>query len=278
VEVNGATFHQVIHYIPERATVRSYAVDITKAKQAEAALIRSEKLASVGRMAATIAHEINNPLEAVTNLLFLAKSAKELTESHQYLEIADAELKRVAHITQQSLGFYRESNAPTPTSIITVLDSAVDLLTAKTKAKHAVIEKQWDSDVQITAVAGELRQVFANLLANSLDAIDKKGTIKLRVSTGSTSNGYRCVRVTVADNGKGIGAATLPHIFEPLFTTKEVSGSGLGLWVSKQIIEKHNGSIQVRSSTNNERRGTTFSVLIPINAEQATQACTTAAT
>ena len=181
--------------------------DITTQKQSEAALIRSEKLASVGRMAATIAHEINNPLAAVMNLLFLAKSLKDLPESAcQYLDMADAELKRIAHITRQSLGFYRESNAPALTSVNAVLESAVDLLKSKIKAKHAVIEKQWDGDVEVTAVAGELRQVFSNLLANSLDAIDEKGTIKLRVSSAAFKNGDRCVRVTVADNGKGISA------------------------------------------------------------------------
>ena len=187
--------------------------ETTGRKQTERALLRSEKLASVGRMAATIAHEINNPLEAVTNLLFIAKSDKELPESvRQYLEMADAELKRIAHITRQSLGFYRESNAPALTSVNAVLESAVDLLKSRIKAKNAVIEKQWDGDVQVTAVAGELRQVFSNLLANSLDAIDEKGTIKLRVSTGAAfKNGDRCVRVTVADNGKGIDASSRQH-------------------------------------------------------------------
>ena len=240
--------------------------DITEQKRAQEALIRSEKLASVGRMAATIAHEINNPLEAVMSLLFLAKENKELPESaRQYLETADAELNRIAHITRQSLGFYRESNAPALTSVNAVLESAVDLLKSKIKAKQAVIEKQWDGDVQVTAVAGELRQVFSNLLANSLDAIDEKGTIKLRVSTGAAfNNGDRRVRVTVADNGKGISASSRQHIFEPFFTTKGTVGTGLGLWVSKQIIDKHGGTIRMRSSTNGARRGTVFSVVLPV--------------
>ena len=158
--------------------------DIIERKLAQEALLRSEKLASVGRMAATIAHEINNPLEAVMSVLFLAKEDPELPESvRQYLEIADGELKRIAHITRQSLGFYRESNAPALTSVNAVLESAIGLLKSRIRAKQAVIEKQWDGDVKVTAVAGELRQVFSNLLVNSLDAIDEKGTIKLRVST-----------------------------------------------------------------------------------------------
>jgi signal transduction histidine kinase len=245
--------------------------DITTQKQSEAALIRSEKLASVGRMAATIAHEINNPLEAVTNALFIAKSDSDLPETtRQYLDIADAELKRVAYITRQSLGFYRESNQPAPTSVSAVLDSAVDLLKNRIKVKHAVIEKQWDEPVWIMAVGGELRQVFCNLVANSLDAIDNQGTIKLRVSNAqSITNGRRRVRVTVADNGKGITPSALAHIFEPFFTTKGSHGTGLGLWVSKQIIEKHGGSIHVRSSSSGARRGTVFSVVLPVDPEAA---------
>jgi len=240
--------------------------DVTEKRRAEAALVRSEKLASVGRMAASIAHEINNPLEAVMSLLFLASENKELPEKvRQYLEMADGELKRVAHITRQSLGFYRESNAPALTSVNAVLDSAVDLLKSKITAKLAVIEKQWDGDLEVTAVPGELRQVFSNLLANSLDAIDEKGTIKLRVSSGGAfNNGQRCVRITVADNGKGISASSRSHLFEPLYTTKGTVGTGLGLWVSKQIVDKHGGTIRMHSRTDGARRGTAFSVVLPV--------------
>ncbi len=244
--------------------------DVSAQKQAEQALLRSEKLASVGRMAATIAHEINNPLGAVTNLLFLAKATKELPDStRQYLELADAELRRVAHIARQSLGFYRESNAPALTSVNEVLESTVDLLKSKIKAKQAVIEKQCDEGVQITAVAGELRQVFSNLLANSLDAIGERGIIKLRVSTCTALNGHRCVRVTLADNGTGIDASLRQQIFEPFVTTKGTTGTGLGLWVSKQIIDKHDGTIRVRSNTNGMRRGTVFSVILPADSTAA---------
>jgi PAS domain S-box-containing protein len=253
-------------------------LDISNLKQAEQALLRSEKLASVGRMAATIAHEINNPLGAVTNVLFLAKAMKDLPESaRQYLEIADAELKRIAHITRQSLGFYRESIAPARTSISDVLESTVDLLKSKIKAKHAVIEKQWEGDVEITAVAGELRQVFSNLLANSLDAIGEKGIVKLRVSTGSAlKDGRRCIRVTIADNGIGVSAVLRQQIFEPFVTTKGATGTGLGLWVSKQIVDKHAGTIRMRSSTIGDRKGTVFSVLLPVDtaaAEGGKSAC-----
>lgn len=240
--------------------------DITERKRAEDALLRSEKLASVGRMAAAIAHEMNNPLAAVTNVLFLAMHTQDLPDSaRRYLRIAEEELKRIAHITRQSLGFYRESNAPAIVSVGAVLDSTVDLLKSRIKAKGAVIEKQLRRDVEIKANAGELRQVFSNLLANSLDAICEKGTIKLRVSSGAAfSNGRRCVRVTIADNGKGIAESARQQLFEPFFTTKGTVGTGLGLWVSKQIVDKHGGHIRVRSHNTGANTGTVFSVVLPV--------------
>ncbi len=243
--------------------------DITDRKLAEVALIRSEKLASVGRMAATIAHEINNPLEAVMNVLFLARGSEGLSPAvRQYLDLADEELRRISHITHQALGFYRESSIATHVSLGALIDSVVDLLRNKIKAKHVCLEKQYRRQVQVVGVTGELRQVFANLLTNSLDAIAEHGRITVRVSaTLSASNGRHGMRVTMADNGVGIQRTALPHIFEPLFTTKGSLGTGLGLWVTKQIIDKHAGSIRVQSRTAGPRRGTTFSVVLPTEAE-----------
>jgi signal transduction histidine kinase/DNA-binding NarL/FixJ family response regulator len=248
------------------------ATDITARKQSEQALLRSEKLATLGRMAATIAHEINNPLESVTNLLFLADEEENLPASaHHYLQMAEVELRRIAHITRQSLGFYRESNAPALTSVNAVLDSAIDLLKSKIDQKRATVERDWRSDVHIVAVAGELRQVFSNLLTNSLDAIDFNGKIRIRISTHASAEdaAARMVRITFLDDGRGISPAARSHIFEPFFTTKGTVGTGLGLWVTKQIVEKHAGAIRLRSRSEGAKTGTVFSIVLPFETESA---------
>ena len=241
------------------------AIDITERKQAQEALIRSEKLASLGRMAATVAHEINNPLEGVMNLLYLANTSHGLPEpACQYLTMASEELNRIAQITRQSLGFYRESGKPARTSVNAALESAIDLLRSKIREKGAVIQTKWDEEVYVIAIAGELRQVFANLLANSLDAIGEHGVIALRVSSHTSfKGGKRYVRITIADNGTGISPQMQQQVFDALFTTKGSIGTGLGLWVSKQIIDKHAGTIRLRSRTEKACTGTVFSIVLP---------------
>jgi len=242
--------------------------DNTARKQAEEALLRSEMLASAGRMAASIAHEINNPLEAVMNTIYLARTTAGVPAvALEYLDIADGELMRIAHITRQTLGFYREFSAATSNSACALIDSVVNLLQAKIRANGAQVEQQCDPSLRIIGIAGELRQVLANLLANSLDAIGQNGRIVLRATASvDPHNGRRRVRITVADCGSGLTAATAKRIFEPFFTTKGSVGTGLGLWVCKQLVEKNTGSIRVRSLTHGARKGTTFSVLLPTDA------------
>jgi PAS domain S-box-containing protein len=255
-------------------------MDVTERKRAEAALIRTEKLASVGRMAATIAHEINNPLAAVVNILYLARTHKAEVPApvRGYLDLADEELRRIAHITRQVLGFYREAASPTSVAVSAVLDSATDLLQGKIRAKGVIIEKQCDDDPCVRGIAGELRQVFCNLLSNSIEAVSANGTIKLRVSRSRNFiNGQWYVRVTVADNGKGIDPSVRPHIFEPFFTTKGTIGTGLGLWVSKQIVEKHGGTIRVRSRAQQQQSGTAFSIVLPADGAGAARGAAAAA-
>jgi len=237
---------------------------IILAKNAETALIGSEKLAFAGRMAAVLAHEINNPLDAAMNLLFLAQTTGDTPSAiRQYLETADGELKRVAHITRQTLGFYRESSEATTFLVVTLLNSVIDLLQAKRVSTQVIVEKQCDDLLQITAVFGELRQVISNLMLNSLDALGEGGRVTLRASTSQDPlNGSARIRITLADSGQGIDATVLPRIFEPFFTTKGSIGNGLGLWVCKQIIEKHSGTIKVRSRIS-AGHGTTFSMVLP---------------
>jgi len=243
--------------------------EIAVRKRAEEALIDSEKLASVGRMAAVLAHEINNPLEAVMNVIFLAQIAEGLPDSVcEYLAIADDELKRIAHITRQTLGFYREPSPPTTFTIESLLDSIADLLKAKVFSKDASLDKQCDPGIRITAFEGELRQVLSNLLKNSLDAVPQGGKVSMRAAFSTNrKNGHPSIRITISDNGHGISREASAQLFKPFFTTKGLVGNGLGLWVSKQIVEKHGGSIQVRSNTSVPRQGTTFSMVFPV--EQA---------
>jgi two-component system NtrC family sensor kinase len=245
---------------------RQLQAEMVARKKAEEALIRSEKLASVGCMSAVIAHEINNPLAAVTDLLYLAENADDVPETvREYLHTADSELKRIAHITRQTLGFYREMAAPVTFPFASLLESVLDLLRSKINARRAALDVQCDKNLEITAVHGELRQVFSNLIVNSLDALGDEGKVTMRASRSrDPRNGAVRVRVTVSDNGKGIDQTALSQIFEPFFTTKGSTGNGLGLWVTKQIIEKHGGQIRVRSQISGQHCGTSFSILLPI--------------
>jgi PAS domain S-box-containing protein len=240
--------------------------DITAQRRAEEALRRNEKLATAGRLAATIAHEINNPLEAVTNLLYLARH--DGGRQDEYLVQAEKELQRVAAIAQQTLGFVRESPAA-PLNIAETFDQVLQLYGRKLDEKHIQTEKEYEAKVEVHGFAGELRQLFSNLILNAVDAMGDHGKLRLRVTrTHLWSNGLQPgVRVTVADNGSGINAADMPHIFEPFYTTKKDLGTGLGLWLVHGIVQKHGGSIRVRSRTEPGNSGTVFSVFLPERAE-----------
>jgi len=247
-------------------SIAEYCIDISDRKRAEDALLRSEKLASLGRMAATVAHEINNPLEAITNLLFLIQTGPGLPEAaHEYAKMADAELKRIAHITRQSLGFYRESREPVPTSVSELLSDSIDLLSTKIATRKMIVRKEWTGNLVLQAVPGELRQVFSNLIANAIDALEPGGHLRIRAAErGRTGSGQKSfTRVTFADNGRGIRPELRSMIFDPFFTTKGDLGNGLGLWVTKQIVEKHGGRIQMRSRFGSSGSGTVFSVTLP---------------
>ena len=237
--------------------------DITKQLRAEEALRRSEKLATAGRLTAAIAHEINNPLEAVTNLLYLARL--DPTRADQHLEMAEREVLRIADIAQQALGFVRDVSDAKPLNISSTLDEVLQLYALKITTKKIVTRKEFDEQCEIRGFAGELRQLFSNLIVNAVDAMPIGGCLRLRVYRARERSGNQRagVRVIFADNGTGISEADRARVFEPFFTTKKDSGTGLGLWLSQGIVHKHSGQITVRSCTRPGRRGTVFSVFLP---------------
>ena len=237
-------------------------IDITERKRAEDALRNSEKLAATGRLAATIAHEINNPLEAVTNFIFLARRNPDMPETaKRQLELADGELERVSHIAQQTLGFYRDPSAPVRVNIGDSVQDVLRLFERKLKYKQLTAELDVPENLEIRGLRGEVRQVLSNLLANAIDASNKQGTIRLR-ARNAQRNGDEFVRISVADAGHGIPPETQQNIFLPFFTTKKDVGTGLGLWVTKSMVEKHGGRILFRSARG---RGTVFVVTFPKN-------------
>jgi PAS domain S-box-containing protein len=254
--------------------VASISRDITQSKKVERALHTSERLAAVGRLAATIAHEINNPLEAVTNLIFLAQNCALDEDGRRFLEQAEHELTRVALLTKQTLGFYRENKGASSVTLGELVSPLVSVFSARARNKAIRIETEIRQNPTIRAIAGEIRQLFANLLNNSIDAVRDGGRILIRVSAANERRGARRtgVRLTVADTGSGIPREVREKLFEPFFTTKKDVGTGLGLWVSQSIIEKHRGTIRVRSSIVPGRSWTVFSVFLPLDGGQPTRA------
>jgi two-component system, chemotaxis family, CheB/CheR fusion protein len=240
--------------------------DITERKLAEAALIKSEKLAAAGRLAATLAHEINNPLQAVSNLMNLLEGSEKLDEEdRQHATLAKRELGRVVHLVRQSLGFYRESSSATAVNLEEVLESVLSLYARQIEAKHITVSKQYRVDGTIQSYPGEIRQVFSTLLVNAMEATPKDGRFVLRASTSCDwrNPAIRGMRITLADTGGGISADNAIRIFEPFFTTKGERGTGLGLWVSHGVVHRLGGSIRVRSTTLAGKSGTAFSVFLP---------------
>jgi PAS domain S-box-containing protein len=241
-------------------------MDIEDQKQAEETLRKSEKLAAVGRLAASISHEINNPLESVTNLVFLARNEPDLPErARGFLSTAERELSRVSQIATQTLRFYRQSTGPTRTNIGESIDSVLSIYEGRLSHRHIDLVRKYSHEEEpVYAFEGELRQVLANLIGNAIDATGPGGRIIIRACRCRRwSTGERGTRITVADTGHGIGTELKQRIFEPFFTTKKATGTGLGLWVTREIIDKHEGYIRVRSSTRAGRSGTVFMMFLP---------------
>jgi len=239
--------------------------DITTQLKTEDALRKTERLAAMGRMAGIIAHEINNPLEAITNTFYLLRDHPSLDEEARYFaKLGDEELVRVAHITRQTLGFYRESEQPVEVSISEILDEILELQARRMEFHNITVDKQYGSKGTIWGFPVELRQVFLNLIGNAVQAMPNGGTLRLHVFNSSWR--YRQhpeVCVSICDTGTGVDPKHAKHLFEPFFTTKSVKGTGLGLWISKGIIQKYGGTIRFRSASFTGRNITCFKVRLP---------------
>ena len=242
--------------------------DVTEQRRTQSALMASEKLAVAGRLAATIAHEIHNPLDAVVNLLYLMKSSTP-EETAEFVNLASAELDRVTQISRAMLGMYRESRTPVALELKPILDSVLVLLERQLAHAQITIHTEIPDQAVVTGYPAELRQVFANLISNAAEASLSGGKIEIaaRVFAASygRSSGYprAGVLVIINDHGHGILPDDLDHLFQPFFTTKGEHGTGLGLWVSQGIVQKHGGSITVESRTDTDNHGTTISVFLP---------------
>jgi signal transduction histidine kinase len=237
--------------------------DITQQRKLENALHTAEKLASVGRLAATVAHEINNPLESVTNFVYLAKTTPDLSANvRRYLECADQELTRVAHIARQTLGFYRDTSRPMWLEAEKVVEDVLAIYQRKIENKNISCQRRIEPKLKLYALEGELKQVLSNLLANAIDASHDKGKLWVSVRVATDGSRRHGVTLAIADNGSGIAAEHRKGIFAPFFTTKKEVGTGLGLWVTKELIEKAGGSLRIRSRVGTPS-GTVVRIFLP---------------
>jgi PAS domain S-box-containing protein len=242
--------------------------DISEKRRAEKAVRDSERLAMTGRMASTLAHEIHNPLDTVGALLYLINQSPDAPEPvRQHASMASEELTRVTQMTRHMLSFQREAKSPVPIKIGDVLDNVIALYERKIESAGIQLEKQVDFEGEFIGLPGEMRQVFANLIGNAIEAIGKNGKIRLHAYASTDwRRGRRGLRVTVADNGPGIPTEIRAKIFDPFFTTKGEGGTGLGLWITSGIVKNNDGVLRLRTVTRAGRSGTCFSVFFPFPA------------
>jgi PAS domain S-box-containing protein len=237
--------------------------DATSERKSQEILRKTEKLAAAARLAATVAHEINNPLEAIGNLIYIAKGVPDLPAmALQTLDLAEQELERVSHITRQTLGFYRESNVQTQVEVPVLIEYVLKLYSNKFKTKSITVRCDFSDCPPIQGLRGELTQAVSNLISNAADAVDWYGTIHVQLSCVEESD-RQWIQLRVGDDGPGIAPELIDRIFEPFFTTKKDVGTGLGLWVTKEIIQRHGGSIRVVPGVGEGLRGAAFNVLLP---------------
>ena len=249
--------------------ISTASIEITNQKKAEAALVQSEKLAAVGRLASSISHEINNPLEAITNLLYLIAMDEKLpAEMKTYVHMAQSELSRVSQIATQTLRFHRQAVAPTLVTPEDLVGAVVRLYTGRLANSHIKVEAQYQATSPILCFENDIRQVLNNLIANAIDAMRTGGRLIIRAHECHDQNPKLIqprpgVRITIADTGHGMSKDVLSRVFEPFFTTKDLNGTGLGLWISAGIVDRHQGRLCVRSSEHTVHHGTIFTLFLP---------------
>ena len=241
--------------------ISSASIEITNQKRSEAALIQSEKLAAVGRLASSISHEINNPLEAITNLLYLVSMDEELPEAlKMYVHLAQSELQRVSQIATQTLRFHRQAVNATQVTAEELVGAVLRLYTGRLANSNIKVDARYSTQAKLLCFENDIRQVLNNLIANAIDAMRSGGSLIVRAHDTAGKTG---VRITIADTGHGMSQSTLHRIFEPFFTTKDLQGTGLGLWISHGIVARHQGKLSVRSSEDPVRHGTIFTLFLP---------------
>jgi signal transduction histidine kinase len=240
-------------------------LEITHLKRAEAALVQSEKLAAVGRLASSISHEINNPLEAITNLLFLISESDHLPDDLRiYVHMAQSELSRVSQIATQTLRFHRQAAKPTWVSPAELLDAVLNLYHGRLTNSGIRVQASYSTEMKILCFENDIRQVLNNLIANAIDAMRQGGRLLIRAHEGTQhSSGRRGVRLTIADTGHGMPEPVRRRLFQPFYTTKGLNGTGLGLWISEGIVRRHKGRMEIRSSQHPRCHGTVFTLFLP---------------
>ncbi len=245
--------------------ITTASLEITQQRKTEAALVQSEKLAAVGRLASSISHEINNPLEAITNLLYLVVLSPDLPEDLRvYVNMAQSELSRVSQIATQTLRFHRQAVKPTSVTAAQLVDAVLNLYQGRLANSGITVKARYNSSTEILCFENDIRQVLNNLIANAIDAMRSGGRLLIRAhDTTDRPTGRRGIRVTIADTGHGMSAKTLSRLYEPFYTTKDLNGTGLGLWISHGIVSRHKGRLHVRSTQHPIHHGTIFNLFLP---------------
>lgn len=239
--------------------------DITEEKRIQSALLKSEKLASVGRLASSIAHEINNPLESVMNLIYLARHAPS-TDTEKYLDLADQEIRRVSSIASQTLRFHKQAPKPQAVTAADLFSTVMSIYEGRLRNGHVNVERRFRTDRSVTCFPGDVRQVLNNLVGNALESMPFGGRLLIRSRVGRDWKTNRPgLLVTIADNGGGIPPEARKKIFDAFFTTKGTAGNGLGLWVCHEIVQRHHGQLRVRSTQRPGRKGTAFTLFLPFD-------------